>query len=103
MDVLWDDLESLFGGDRAVDVPIVGLKSWGHFDATQSTFEGGDTFVVLGNVLSFCQDTPLALAHVLGVLLHSVVDSGDEAIGRGSDSLVDIILFEEDVLGGFSG
>jgi hypothetical protein len=66
-------------------------------------FEGGDTFVMLGNVLSFCRDTSLALVHVLGVLLCSAVDGGDEAIGCGSDSLVDTVLFEEDVLGSFSG
>jgi hypothetical protein len=61
----------------------------------------GDVFIVLGNVLLFCQDTSLALAHVLGVLLCLAVDGGDEAIGCGSDGLVDVILFEKDVLGGF--
>jgi hypothetical protein len=95
-------LESLFGGDCAVDVPIVRLEPWGYFDVAQSAFKGSDAFVVLGNVLSFCQNTPLALTHVLGVLLHSVVDGGDEAVSCGLDGLVDIVLFEEDVLGGFS-
>jgi hypothetical protein len=54
-------------------------------------------------MLLFCQDTSLTLAHVLGVLLRSAVDGGDEAIGCGSDGLVDVVLFEKDVLGGFSG
>jgi hypothetical protein len=99
---LWDNLESLLGGDCVVDAPIVRLESWGYFNVAQLAFEGGDTFVMLGHALSFCQDTSLALAHVLGVLLRSAVDGGDEAIGCGSDSLVDIVLFKEDVLGGFS-
>ena len=103
MDVLWDDLESFFGWDCAVDVPTVGLEPWGYFDIAQSAFEGGNMFVVLGNVLSLCQDTPLTFAHVLGILLSSAVDGGDEAIGRGSDGLVDVILFAEDILGGFGG
>jgi hypothetical protein len=34
-------------------------------------------------------------------LLCLAVDGGDEAIGCGSDGLVDVILFEKDVLGGF--
>ena len=95
-------MESIFGGDRAVDTPIVRLESWGYFNVAQSAFKGGDMFVALGNMLSFCQDMPLALAHVLGVLLRSAVDGGDEAIGCGSDGLVDIVLFEKDILGGFS-
>ena len=94
-------MESLFGGDCAVDVPIVRLESWGYFNAAQLVFEGGDVFVTLGNALSFCQDTSLALVHVLGVLLRSAVDGGDEAIGCGSDGLIDVVLFEEDVLGSF--
>jgi hypothetical protein len=57
----------------------------------------------LGNALSFCQDASLAFVHVLGVLLCSMVDGGDEAVGCGSDGLVDVILFEEDVLGSFGG
>jgi hypothetical protein len=31
------------------------------------------------------------------------MDGGDEAIGCGSDGLVNVVLFEEDVLGSFSG
>jgi hypothetical protein len=99
---LWDDLESLFGGDCAVDTPIVRLESWGYFDVAQLVFKGGNMFIALGNMLLFCQDTSLALVHVLGVLLCSAVDGGDEAIGYGSDSLVDIVLFKEVVLSSFS-
>jgi hypothetical protein len=100
---LWDDLEPLFRGDCAVDTPIVRLEPWGYFDVAQSSFEDGDAFVALGNVLLFCQNVSLALTHVLGVLLCLAVNGGDEAIGCGSDSLVDIVLFEEDVLSGFGG
>jgi hypothetical protein len=100
-DVSRDDLKFLFRGDCAVDASVVRLESWGYFNVAQLVLEGGDAFVALGNTLSFGQDTSLALAHVLGVLQRLVVDGGDEAIGRGSDSLVDIVLFEEDVLGGF--
>jgi len=103
VDVLWDNLESLFGGDRAVDMPIVRLESSGYFDVAQSVFKGGNTFIALGNMLSFCQDMSLALVHVLGVLLCSAVDGGDKAIGHGLDGLVDVVLFEEDVLSGFGG
>jgi len=63
--------------------------------------EGGDAFVALGHTLSFCQDMSFALAHALGVLLCAAMDGGDEAIGCGSDGLVDVVLFEEDVLGSF--
>jgi len=66
-------------------------------------FEGSDAFVVLGHALSFCQDASFTLTHVLGVLLCSAMDGGNKAIGCGSDGLVDVILFEEDVLSGFSG
>jgi len=65
--------------------------------------EGGNAFVALGHVLSFCQDTSFTLTHVLGVLLCVAMDGGDEAIGCGSDGLVDVVLFEENVLGGFGG
>jgi hypothetical protein len=84
-------------------MPVVRLEPWGYFDVAQSSFEGGDAFVALGNALSFCQDASLALTHVLGVLLCSAVNGGDEAIGCGLDSLIDIVLFEEDVLSSFGG
>jgi len=100
---LGDNLESLFRGDHAVDVPIVGLKPWGYLDVPQSMFEGGDAFVALGHVLSFCQDISFALVHVLGVLLRTAMNGGDEAVSCGLDGFVNVILFEEDVLGGFSG
>jgi hypothetical protein len=96
-------LEPLFRGDRAVDVPIVGLEPWGYLDVSQSTFEGGDVFVVLGHALPFCQDTSVALAHVLGVLLSTAMNGGDEAISCGPDGFVNVVLFEEDVLGSFGG
>ena len=96
-------MEPLFRGDRAVDVPIVGLKPWGYLDVPQSTFEGGDAFVTLGHALPFCQDASLALTHVLGVLLSVAMNGGDKAISCGPDGFVNIILFEENVLGGFGG
>jgi hypothetical protein len=96
-------LESFFRGDHAVDAPIVRLESWGYFDVSQSTLEGGDAFVTLGHVLPFCQDTSFALAHVLGVLLRLAMDGGDEAVGCGSDGFINVVLFEEDVLGGLGG
>jgi hypothetical protein len=96
-------LESLFRGDRAVDAPIVGLEPWGYLDVPQSTFEGGDAFVALGHALPFCQDASLALAHVLGVLLRAAMNGGDEAVSCGLDGFVNVVLFEEDVLGGFGG
>jgi len=95
-------LKPLLGGDHAVDVPIVRLESWGYFDVPQSMLEGGNAFVALGHVLPFCQDTSFALAHVLGVLLHAAMDGGDKAIGGGLNGLVDVVLFEEDVLSSFS-
>ena len=100
---MWDDLESLFRGDHAVDTPIVGLEPWGYYNVAQSMFKGGDAFIALGHALSFGQDTSFALVHVLGVLLCSLVDGGDEAIGCSLDGLVDVVLFKEDVLGGFGG
>ena len=66
-------------------------------------FEGGDAFIALGHTLLFCQDASLALMHVLCVLLSAAMNGGDEAVSCGPDGFVNIILFEEDVLGGFSG
>jgi hypothetical protein len=100
-DVSGDNLESLFRGDRAVDAPVVGLEPWGYLDVSQSTFEGGDAFIVLGHALLFCQDMSLALAHVLGVLLRVAMNGGDEAVSCGPHSFINVVLFEEDVLGGF--
>ena len=94
-------MESLFRGDCAVDVPIVGLEPWGHLNVPQSTFEGGDAFVALGHMLPFCQDTSLTLVHVLGVLLSTAMNGGDKAVSCGPDSFVNVVLFEENVLGGF--
>jgi len=96
-------LESLFRWDHVVDVPIVGLEPWGYLDVPQSMFEGGDVFIALGHALPFCQDVSLALAHVLGVLLSAAMNGGDEAISCGLDSFINVILFEEDVLGSFGG
>ena len=96
-------MESLFRGDCAVDTPIVGLEPWGYLDVPQSMFEGGNAFVTLGHAFPFCQDTSLALAHVLGVLLSMVMNGGDEAISCGSDGFVNIVLFEENVFGSFGG
>jgi hypothetical protein len=101
VDISGDDLESLFRGDCAVDAPIVGLEPWGYLDVPQSMLEGGDAFVVLGHALPFCQDTSLALAHVLGVLLSMAMNGGDEAVSCGPDGFVNVILFEKDILGGF--
>ena len=84
-DVSWDNLESLLRGDRAVDAPVVRLESWGYFDVAQSTFEGGNAFIALGNALLFWQDTSLTLAHVLGVLLCLVVDCRDSLLYKGSE------------------
>ena len=95
-------MESLFRGDHAVDAPVVGLEPWGYLDVPQSTFEGGDAFVTLGHALPFCQDTSLTLVHVLGVLLRAAMNGGDEAVSCGPHSFVNVVLFEEDVLGGFS-
>jgi len=94
-------LESLLRGDCAVDAPIVGLEPWGYLDVPQSTFEGGDVFVVLGHALSFCQDVSLALMHVLGVLLRVAMNGGDKAVSCGPHGFVNVVLFEEDVLSGF--
>jgi hypothetical protein len=79
------------------------LEPCGHLDVAQSSFEGSDAFVALGNALPFCQDASFALAHVLGILLSTAMDGGDEAVGCSSDGLVDVVLLEENVLGGFSG
>jgi hypothetical protein len=84
-------------------MPIVGLESWGYLNVPQSMFEGGDPFVALGHALSFCQDMSLALVHVLGVLLSAAMNGGDKAVSCGPDGFVNVILFEEDVLGSFGG
>jgi hypothetical protein len=63
--------------------------------------EGGDAFVALGHTLPFCQDASLTLAHVLGVLLSAAMNGGDKAVSCGLDGFVNVVLFEEDVLGGF--
>ena len=96
-------MESLLRGDRAIDTSIVGSEPWGYLDIPQSTFEGGNAFVTLGHTLLFCQDASLALVHVLGVLLSTAMNGGDEAISCGPDGFINVVLFEEDVLGGFSG
>ena len=50
----------------------------------------------------FCQDAPLALMHLLGILLGASMNGGDKTIGGGMKSFVDIVLFKEDVLSSFS-
>jgi hypothetical protein len=96
-------LESLFGGDCAGDVSLVGLEAGGNFDVSQLPLELCDPLIVLGNKLSLLQDVPLGCSELSVELLGAAVDGGDESIGSCADSVAQVLLLHEEAFGGFWG
>jgi hypothetical protein len=98
-----DDLESVFGGDRAGDVPLVGLEARRDLDVSQLSLKLSDLLVTLGDKLSLLQDAPLSCLELSVELLGMAVDGGDESIGSGTDGVAQVLLFHEESFGGFWG
>jgi hypothetical protein len=98
---VWDDLESIFGGDRAGDVSLVGFEARGDLDVPQLSLELCNLLVTLGNKLLLLQDMPFSCLELLVVLLGAAVDGGDESIGGGMDGVTQVLLLHEEVFGSF--
>jgi hypothetical protein len=96
-------LESIFGGDRAGDVPLIGLEARGNFDVPQLSLELSDSLVSLGDELLLFQDAPLGCSELSVELLGAVVDGGDESIGGGVDGVAQVLLLQEESFGSFWG
>jgi hypothetical protein len=100
---VWDNLESVFGGDHAGDASLVGLEARGNLDIPQLPLELGNSLVSLGDKLSLLQDTSFGCSELSVILLGTAVNGGDESVGSGMDGVTQVFLLHEEVLSGFWG
>jgi hypothetical protein len=98
-----DDLESVFGGDCAGDVSLIGLKAGGNLDVPQLPLELCNLLVSLGDKLSLLQDASFGCLELSVILLGAAVDGGDKSIGGGVDCVAQVFLLHKEVFGGFWG
>jgi len=95
LDKVGDDQGPIGVGDFVGDSPLVGFEPRGHFDVSQLPSKVLELFVMLGHDVSLCQDLLVDFSKLVVELGHVTVDSGDEAIGGGVDSVTEVFLLEE--------
>ncbi len=84
-------------------MPLIGYESRQGFGGSWPSAEAGDLFFPLRHDVSLFDDVLFRLLYVVGILGGVAVDGGYESIGGGSDSGVEVVVLEQEVLRFFSG